>query len=219
MWQFILQNPGLEELILNPIQCSLALDNDDFVLLRILTPKLEYFSPERCNLDSTGFFGESVTDKDIEALTDVNTNMKVIKFQTSVSSWYQAKILEYMPELQELHVGRELPGALTISPNANLHFDADSLRIWPVPYLYSLLHPTFTHSTKNLQELRIQMVIYSVNGLVELLRRVNLDLRVLDIDCFVSYPIKAWYTGVAIPLTPQVLDVHGALPQFNLWSL
>ncbi|KAF9312528.1 hypothetical protein BG003_006173 [Podila horticola] len=166
---------------------GLALDNDDVVLLQTLTPKLEHFSPERCNLDSTGFFGESVTDKDIEALTDVNSNMKVIKFQTSVSSWYQAKILD--------------------------------LRIWPVPFLYSLLHPTFTHSTKNLQELRIQMINYGVNGLVELLRRINLDLRVLDIDCLVSYPIKAWYTGVAIPLPPQVLDVQGTLPQFNLRSL
>ncbi|KAG0013202.1 hypothetical protein BGZ82_002253 [Podila clonocystis] len=245
MWQFILQNPGLEELVLNPVQSSdylsflppkpflynalqsltrlrrlegLSLDNDDFALLRTLTPKLECFSPGNSNLESTGFVGESVSEKGIEALTDVNTKMKVIKFRTSISSRHQAKILEHMPELRELHVGGEFQGGLAISSDQNLHINADSLRIWSVPHFYSLLHPNFTHSTKNLQELRIQMVNYGVNGLVELMRRVNPDLRVLDIDCFVRYPIEHWHRGLVLPL-PPALDPKGALPQFNLRSL
>ncbi|KAF9273782.1 hypothetical protein BGZ74_004636, partial [Mortierella antarctica] len=238
MWQFILQNPGLEELDHKLVQSSdylsylppkpflhnalqtltrlrrlegLPLDNDDFVLLRTLTPKLEHFSPGRCRLDSTGYTAESVTEKGIEALTDVNTKMKVIRFQTSISTRNQAKILEHMPELRELHVGREVPGLPTISSTQNLHINADSLRIWSLPHLYSLLHPTFIHSTRNLQELRIQIVNYGVNGLVEVLRRVNPDLRVLDADCFVSCPIEDWCAGLVL-LPPPALDLQGTLP-------
>ncbi|KAG0096735.1 hypothetical protein BGZ93_004080 [Podila epicladia] len=144
--------------------------------------------------------------------------MKVIKSQSSISTRNQARILEYMPELQELHIGREFQRPMTISSIQNLHINADSLRIWSLPHLYSLLHPTFTHSTKNLQELRIQIVNYGVNGLVEVLRRVNPDLRVLDTDCFVNYPIEDWHNGLIL-LPPPALDLQGTLPQFNLRSL
>ncbi|KFH74224.1 hypothetical protein MVEG_01437 [Podila verticillata NRRL 6337] len=244
MWQFILQNSGLEELVLYPIQSTdylsylppkpflynvlwsltqlrrlegLPLDNDDFVLLRTLMPNLEEFSPGRCTLDNIEYYGESVTEKGIEALKDTNTKMRIIKFQTSISARSQAMILDYMPGLRELHVGREFPGE-QISPNENIHINADSVRLWSVPHLYCFLHPSITHSAKNLQELRIQMLNYGVNGLVELLRCVNPDLQVLDTDCFVDYPIGEWYREVALPL-PPVLNIQDTLPQFNLRSL
>ncbi|KAG0341642.1 hypothetical protein BG000_008454 [Podila horticola] len=246
MWQFILQNPGLEELAIGLLHATeglsymppkpflyntlksltrlrrlenLHLDNDDFALLPTLTPKLERFCPGRCSLIFTQYYGDSVMEMGIGALKSVYTHMKVVKFRTMISAKNQAKILECMPGLTELHVGREISGNETANWNEKLHINADTLRLWSVPHLYCLLHPTITHSTKNLQELRIQMVNYGVNGLVELLRRVNPDLRVLDTDCFVSYPIESWYTGIALPLPPQVLDVQGTLPQFNLRSL
>ncbi|KAG0340555.1 hypothetical protein BG005_003179 [Podila minutissima] len=144
--------------------------------------------------------------------------MKVIKFRASISAKHQTKILECMPELTELHVGRESVGSETTNWNEKLHINADTLRLWSVTHLYCLLHPTITHSTKNLQELRIQMVNYGVNGLVEVLRRVNSNLQVLDLDSFVPYPLEEWYRNVALPL-PPALDLQGTLPQFNLRSL
>ncbi|KAG0098321.1 hypothetical protein BGZ93_000463 [Podila epicladia] len=110
--------------------------------------------------------------------------MKVIKFRTPISAKHQVNILECMPELTELYVGDDSfsLGSETTNWNEKLHINADALRLWSVPHLYCLMHPTITHSTKNLQELRIKMLNYGVDGLVEVLRRVNPNLQVLVLD-------------------------------------
>ncbi|KAG0076195.1 hypothetical protein BGZ93_004013, partial [Podila epicladia] len=131
MWQFILQNPDLEELSVGLLSategCSflppkpflhkvlqsltrlrhlegLPLDNDDFALLPTFTPNLEYFRPGRISFYDTNYHGDSVMEMGIGALKDVYTHMKVIKFRTSIAAKHQAKILECMPELTELHL-------------------------------------------------------------------------------------------------------------------
>jgi len=196
---------------------GLNLDEEDFGILQELMPHLEHFKQGRRNRER--YMGKSVTEVGIYALKDVNTKMRVISFQASISAKHQAKTLEYMPELRELHVGcRYFGSERTSLQKKKVHINADSLRLWSTPHLYCLLHPAITHSTKNLQELRIQMVNYSVDGLVELLRRVNPNLQVVDIDLFVSYSIENWFREVSLPL-PPVLNLQETLPQFNLRSL
>ncbi|KAF9327614.1 hypothetical protein BG006_009100 [Podila minutissima] len=119
--------------------------------------------------------------------------MKVIKFRTSISAKHQAKILECMPELTELHVGSGFLGSETTNWNENFHVNADTLRLWSVPHVFCLLYPTITHSTKNLQELWINVLNYGVNGLAEVLRRVNPNLQVLDLDALDLAAGSVWW--------------------------
>ncbi|KAF9273155.1 hypothetical protein BGZ74_004892 [Mortierella antarctica] len=144
--------------------------------------------------------------------------MKVIKFRASISAKHQAKILEFMPELTELHVGSGFLGSETTNWNEKSHINADTLRLWSVPHAFCLLHPTITNSTKNLQELRINILNYGVNGLVEVLRRVNPNLQVLDLDALGEYPLEGLHRNFALPFAPA-LDLQEPLPQFNLRSL
>ncbi|KAG0084616.1 hypothetical protein BGZ93_001151 [Podila epicladia] len=116
-----------------------------------------------------------------------------------------------------VHLGESF-GSETTNWNEKLHINADTLRLWSVPHLYCLMHPTITHSTKNLIELRIKRFNYGVNGLVEVLRRINPNLQVLDLDMFMEFPLKEHECNVEFP-SPPPLDLQGTLPQFNLRRL
>ncbi|KAG0341933.1 hypothetical protein BG004_005850 [Podila humilis] len=249
-WQLLLRNPSLEELIIKtqhrtkyltympPQQVlfqtlkslthlkrleGLALVDSDFARFPEIVPLLEKFAPgifdETFDVDG-GYSGDSVSIKGIENLQGIRPKMKSIRFSAALDSRHQAKLLQHMPELRELYIG-EFGASRGSDLDKAIHVNADSLHLWSVPHLYFVLNPAVTNSTKNLVEFRLRMLNYGVDGLIELLRRMNPGLQVIDADCFVNYPIEQWYQGLALPTpSPAQMQLQQIpFPQFNLRSL